>query len=398
MTAKTRSEEYVEYLCKISFLTLFTHPNPVGKKGKELCDCLVVCGNNIIIISVKEIEYKDTGDVTGMERWRKSAIEKSVKQICGAERWIRNVEKIVRSDGRQISLPEKEKRNYHRISISLGARGKLPYSWEDCKNGYVHVLDEVSVGIIFSLFDTITDFIEFLQAIEELQKKEIKLIIEGGVEDLVALFVMNGNTIEFVDENGKKADLVIIADDMWEDFKKSEHFKELIKDRKKSYLWDGMIEYYTKDLLGKRMFDMYNKEVTDNELAFIEMALQPRDYRIQLSEAYEEFLEEKNKKIKSRMVKAYNKTAFVFLAGATVERKRRGEELIMRCHVIRGILANVTTVVGIATDRPGTSDIGYSSDIVYMYKPEWTKEDEEIKKKMQEELGFFKDPIIRKED
>ncbi|TSA23435.1 hypothetical protein D4R71_08570 [bacterium] len=396
MTAKTRSEEYVEYLCKTSFLTLFTHQNPIGKKGKELCDCLVVCGNNIIIISVKEIEYKDTGDTTGMERWRKSAIDKSVKQICGAERWIRDVEKIERSDGRVITLPEKENRNYHRISISLGASRKLPYSWEDCNTGYVHVFDEKSVSIIFSMFDTITDFVNFLQEIEDLQKKDIKLIIEGGVEDLVALYIVNGNSIEFVDENGKKADMVFLADDLWESFKKSEHYEDIISERKKSYLWDWLIEYYTKDLLGERMFDMYNKKITNNELAFIEMALQPRDFRIQLSEAYEDFLNIVNKKIRCRMVKAYNRTAFVFLAGATEDRKRRGEELMMRCHVVRGIVDNITTVVGIAADRPGTSDVGYSSDFVYMYKPVWTEKDEETKQMMQKELGYFKDAIIRK--
>ncbi len=41
------SEEFVNKLCKKSFLKLWTHPNPKGKKDKELCDCLIVCGIHI---------------------------------------------------------------------------------------------------------------------------------------------------------------------------------------------------------------------------------------------------------------------------------------------------------------------------------------------------------------
>ena len=85
----TPSEALVARLSTNSFLRLWTHPNPVGKGGKELCDCLVICGPHIVIFSVKDIEYRDTGDKTGWDRWHKAAIEKSVKQIWGAERWLR---------------------------------------------------------------------------------------------------------------------------------------------------------------------------------------------------------------------------------------------------------------------------------------------------------------------
>ena len=73
----TPSECLVNDLSTSSFMRLWTHPNPVGKGGKELCDCLVVCGPHIII-SVKEIEFRDTGDTVGWERWQKAAIDKSV--------------------------------------------------------------------------------------------------------------------------------------------------------------------------------------------------------------------------------------------------------------------------------------------------------------------------------
>src|SRR4051812_14405613 len=77
----TSSEELVNELSSSSFLRLWTHPNPIGKGGKDLCDCLVVCGPHLIIISVKEIEFRDTSAKVGWERWQKSAIDKSVQQI-----------------------------------------------------------------------------------------------------------------------------------------------------------------------------------------------------------------------------------------------------------------------------------------------------------------------------
>ena len=72
----TLSEALVAGLCERSFLTLWTHPNPVGKNGKELCDCLMVCGDDIVIFSVKDIVIfsvkdiacRDTSNAVGWDR------------------------------------------------------------------------------------------------------------------------------------------------------------------------------------------------------------------------------------------------------------------------------------------------------------------------------------------
>ncbi|MCK4818250.1 hypothetical protein KA005_20945, partial [bacterium] len=157
----TPSEKFVTSLCDRSFLKLWTHPNPIGKKGKELCDCLIVCGPNVVIISVKENEYKDTGDATGWQRWSKAAIEKSASQIWGAERWLESSNELIRHDGRIVTLPPKKDRKYHRISVSLGGQGHVPLKWGDLGNGFVHICDEYSVGVVFGALDTITDFVDF---------------------------------------------------------------------------------------------------------------------------------------------------------------------------------------------------------------------------------------------
>ena len=189
----TPSEKFVTALCGRAFLRLWTHPNPVGKKGKELCDCLMVCGPHVIVVSVKEIQYRDTGDRTGWERWHKAAIDESAKQIWGAERWLTSVDQFKRSDGRIVTLPPKAERTIHRIAVSLGAHGHTPLRWGDFGHGFVHVYDEYSVGAVFWELDTITDFINYLSAAESLFAQGVKPIFAGaGPEDLLALYVRHG--------------------------------------------------------------------------------------------------------------------------------------------------------------------------------------------------------------
>lgn len=132
----TPSEKFVAGLCERAFLRLWTHPNPKGKKGKELCDCLIVCGPHVVIISVKDNEYRETGDKTGWERWTKVAIDKSIAQIWGAERWLDTVETVERTDGRTVALPPKNQRRYHRIAVALGSRGEVPLTWGDSGTGF----------------------------------------------------------------------------------------------------------------------------------------------------------------------------------------------------------------------------------------------------------------------
>ena len=88
-----KSEQYLAKLADRTFLNLWSYPNPFVKnekgEGKELCDLLVVCGDDIIIFSVKEIGWQvDADEQLAWKRWYKRAILSSVDQIRGAERSI----------------------------------------------------------------------------------------------------------------------------------------------------------------------------------------------------------------------------------------------------------------------------------------------------------------------
>jgi hypothetical protein len=389
-TGLTRSEKFVSQLCERSFLELWTHPNPIGKKGKELCDCLIVCGPHIIIISVKEIEYKDTGDAKGWERWHRTAIEKSASQIWGAERWLKTSDEVRRHDGRVVTLPPRSDRIYHRVSVSLGSDRQVPIKWGDFGKGFVHVCDEKSVGIIFSALDTITDFVEFLEASEALVTGGTKVIFNGGgIEDLAPVFIQNGYTFPNISGDAGDAGLLLLDDGIWDSFASSDDFRDCAERFKESYRWDALIKHYSKDLLADAMLDMHSQFVTRDQQALIEMALQPRDTRAQLSKAFFEILGIPELKVRSRLTLGYGGVAFVFLVAPSSDREARVSELGLRCFVVQCKLPDVQRVVGIATDQPGTSKIGYSSDLAYIELSEINQEMVNKATEIQKELSYF---------
>ena len=384
------SEALVNRLSKNSFLQLWTHPNPVGKGGKELCDCLVICGPHILIFSVKEIEYRDTGDETGWDRWQKAAIDKSVKQIRGAERWLRVSDRVVRSDGREVMLPSKADRQFHRITVSLGGRGQVPLKWGDFGHGFVHLLDEHSLEAAFKELTTVTDFVRYLRAAEDIFERGVRpVFIGGGAEDLLALYVQNGPDFGLIDPATGQPALAMITEGVWAATIRHPDYLARNRGLQSSYAWDGLIQSYADDLLTAGMFDMYRKEVTQNELALVAMALQPRGHRANLADAFLQFLQPDHADTAARVLVADNETAFVFTTGDSADREHRSRELFLRCLVVRGRCKTVKTVVGIATDRPQAGKHGHSSDIVYIHIPIWDPTEDEKINGIQRDLGYF---------
>lgn len=381
----TPSEKFVNNLCELSFLKLWTHPNPEGKKNKELCDCLIVCGVHVVIISVKDIEYKDTKSKDGYTRWVKQAIDKSAKQIYGAERWLKNTDTVTRHDKRIINLPPKSERIYYRISVSLGSKGQVPMQYGDLGNGFIHICDEKSTEILFKELDTILDFTNFLQASENLLNQQSLIFNGGGIEDLIALYLQN-NDLFNISENGKKSNLMVLTSDIWNGLVNSQEYKNRLLDLKSSYIWDTLIEHYSKDLLSGEIFDFYNLKSTDNDRVIMIMALQPRGHRAVLMDAFIQFLNNDNST--SRIAQGYDNTIFVFLKGKHSDREYRSKELLLRCCIASVNLEN-KIIVGIARDKPEGN--GVSSDLVYIKNKDWTQTEKYKYKKLSKQSDYFKD-------
>ena len=83
---------------------------------------------------------------------------------------------------------------------------------------------------------------------------------------------------------------------------------------------------------------------------------------------------------------------YVFLALHHQEDRRyRIAELGTRCYIARGMNWDASTVVGIATERYERGR-GFSVDLFYYWKPDWSEEDQAKMLGTQKDLGHFANP------
>ena len=380
------AERFIFQLCRRSFLWLWSYANPQGKDpGKELCDVLVVCPPDVIIFSVKEVALKHRSKPeVGWSRWRKKAVEDSAKQIYGAERHIRSATHVIRSDGSSgLALPEPPELRVHRVAVATGSRGEVPIPFGDFGKGFVHVFDEISAQTLLSELDTVTDFIGYLIAKENFCS-QVKHMIQVREEDLLAIFLQGDR--RFPDEG---PDVLVLADDLWDAFMKRTEVAAKQEAGKVSYVWDGLIDAFARDILSDHLEP--GASPTNAELALRVMAREDRFSRRVLGEAFDEFLKESAAHTHATMLQALSGVVYVFLAyPRDASRKHRKRELQMRCFVARGLHRESKMIVGIATEQ--YSPKGYSMDIAVHHQLEWSDEHERMFKGIQRDFGYFVTP------
>ncbi|MBD2606313.1 NERD domain-containing protein [Scytonema hofmannii FACHB-248] len=382
------SEEFVYKVCHKSFLSLWSYANPRGKNFKELCDILIVCEPDIIILSVKDIKLTNSGDIeTDWKRWLKKAIEDSAKQIYGAEKWIKSTSHIIQSDGTQgLPFPSSEVRRIHRIAVALGGDNQVPIQFGDFGKGFVHVFDKISFEIILKELDTITDFVQYLLDKENLYNSGKQTVFDGSEEDLLGYYLYNGRSFP------ENFDVIIVGSDIWGEIVKKPEYKAKKEADKESYVWDKLLEIISQDVLKGNL--EFGSTLDQSELALRTMARECRFSRRLLGKGFAEFMDLAAQEIvESRtLVSPQSNVAYVFLTKPHGEdRQYRVKELHGRCFVVRGLQQSCKTVIGIATERyqPGK---GFSIDVIYLNKEIWTEEDQKNLEYAQREFGWFASP------
>jgi hypothetical protein len=384
----TKSEELVYRLCTRSFLSLWSYPNPRGKKGKELCDILVACEPDIIIFSVKEVAFKDTGDKVGWERWRRAAIEESCSQIAGAERWIETNPSVITKDG-EPGLAFPALRRVHRIAVALGSQGEVPMTFGDFGKGFVHVFDEKSLDTLMTELDTISDFVKYLDDKEAFYHAgKLTLFHGGGEEDLLAFYLASGRT--FPDE----PDFIVLDNHLWETFNKDPQVRTKKKLDEVSYVWDEIIEELHQIFLDSNLITgvpYTSDKLADIEKAIRVMARENRFSRRLLSISFVEFLQNsRDQRLKSRITDSEMLgTRYVFLiSDYDANRKANMGELLGRCIVARGLNPTKRRVVGLGVEFSKVVE-GSATTVCYLDIPEWTDEWQEKMDYQQREFGYF---------
>ena len=176
-------ENFVYQIATNSFFSYWCYPNPkdiLGNK-KEICDLIIQFRDTLILICVKNYEFK--GEYS---RYFRKAIEKDVRQLYGAENKILksnyNIE-IQNLNGRKHIL-EKEKINkIYRVIIHLGENVHFyPFNRETKSEKFVHVFDKTSFYNLTTFLDTIKDFEEYLEK-RELTFSQKDVLIMPSEED-----------------------------------------------------------------------------------------------------------------------------------------------------------------------------------------------------------------------
>lgn len=446
----TPSERYLAALCERSFLGLWSYPNiyrdqGIGSNkgsGKEICDLLVLSGDDIIIFSDKSCEFPTSGCIDkDWTRWFKRAIFRSAKQVYGAERWLRFFPDRVFIDADcksrlPVKLPVTERTHFHRIIVArgvtnrsrgiVGGTGSLIIKPElvgsahtnpespsyspmhigqiDPKRGFVHVLDDITLNVLLKELDTVTDFLRYLRRKEELISRGGLRIAEGE-ENLLAVYLKETDDYgEHCFQMPPRAEALTVPRGGWDDLRTHPQFIAKKEADRKSYLWDRIVQDFSKHALGGTLVNAHPTSLEEVERALRIMATEPRFSRRFLCSAMLERLEISLKnETSSRTLLSCDdeRVAYVFQFAPTDEenyeayREKRRLFLNAYCFVVAEKHRNFKSVVGLATES-GFHNAGQSMDICLVQVEEWDEEKVDEARALQRELGILQPGRIRR--
>jgi hypothetical protein len=283
------SEQFLSELCERSFLSLWCARNPytdhhlkARNLGKELCDLLVVFGNDVLIFSDKSCAYpanQQQDESLDWARWYRRAIKKSCDQLRGAERWIREYPGRLFADALctvslPLVMPPTDSLRIHRIAVALGARERCRQffgggsgslmTWSTLEENelrpftlgkevcgerfFVHVFDEVTLPIVMRERDTIADFCHYLRKKEELFRSVF--VMSPGEEVLVAHYLQtlcdDGEHGFIPAGQATELDGITFEEQTYAYLASRPEYRNSKLANRPSYSWDNLIEYLTQ--------------------------------------------------------------------------------------------------------------------------------------------------------
>lgn len=443
----TDSERYLASLGQRAFLSLWSYPNvytdegkPADKGvGKELCDLLVVFGNDIIIFSDKHCAYKITGNVeVDWKRWYRKAIEKSVNQLRGAAAFIGRFPGRIFLEKEcvtkfPVEIPSEEQRSIHLVAVTRGSleackahfggesvgsfmfmnmiKGdEFPFTLGAISSpwGMVHVFDEHSLDVIFNELDTVVDFVGYLKKRAIFLGSQNVEMIVSGEEQLLANYLVTLNQDGEHDFISQKYDnsmlshnaLLHIGEGHWESLIKNPQYLQKKRADKIGYFWDQVISRFIRNGGSDFVEDVPLDWRGNSEPALRCMAEEGRFGRRILGEGLVDFMRRAVPgESSARVMRSFlmPDRIYVLLAEAFDNsfenyedyRTYRFHRLHAYCLVARLRAPDANVVVGIAFDSPGGHQKGGSEDLLYSYEANLTEELMNNARAAQRELGIL---------
>lgn len=245
----------------------------------------------------------------------------------------------------------------------------------------MHCFDDQFVAVALGELDTVTDFIAYLEAKEDLAQQQ-RVVMMGGEEDLLAVYLHQGRKFPQVDQ-------ILVEESLWALFLKNPGYQRRLEAEKSSYTWDNLIEYVAEYVQAGQM--EFGGTLSDNERVLRVMARESRLSRRMLADTLLEFRERaKRGEVSARMTPALSGVTYVFYnPPVSYERTMRNQVLECRCFVARNEFKENKTVVGIGLNVEPASE-GYAVDLVFLSFPEWPADHQKMAEEIKQELGYFR--------
>lgn len=415
----TASERYLSNLARKAFLSLWSYSNLFtdegrsnGKgDGKELCDLVVIFGNNVLLFSDKHCEFPVHQDIkVAWSRWYRRAVEKSVRQLIGAEKFLRANPARIYLDKNcsarlPIDYPAPEVARYFLIAVTRGSYAAAKQFWGGRSSGsllldssiegdthtespfrigfpaqgrrFVHVLDEMTIDVLLEELDTVPDLVAYLSCKEAFMSSAGVAITVAGEEDLLARYMctMKDGNHSLPDIPDDTSYLTIVEGD-WEFYSTSPQRAAKVKADTQSYMWDALIEHQSSFIRSGKALSLPDESLpmSDHEHVVRAMADETRLARRQLATDFRHALNqsERNKKFaRISMSGGRHDRAYVFLTAPKPDgvsyqeyREMRSMALLTYCHGVKLKFPWVAEAVGIASEP--MSEAISSQDFLYV--------------------------------
>lgn len=442
----TDSERALARLARKAFLSLWSYPNVYSDEGrsggkgdgKELVDLLVVFGTDVLLFSDKHCEFQSHVDITvAWPRWYKRAIEKSSRQLAGAESFLRRFPDRVFVDKAcqtklPVALPNPSLAHYFLIAVTRGGHEAAARHFGGGSSGslmlnsmlegdahrehpfevgfplkghrFVHVLDEVTVDALLEELDTVPDLVNYLSCKERYFVANGVFMHVAGEEELLARYMCTM-------ENGRHAlpkvppgtGAVTILEGDWRFYRSSPQRAAKREADLGSYMWDALIEHQASFVRAGTAIGLPETppETIDHERVLRALAAEPRLARRELASHFRFVLwkSEPGKKFARMTLSGDNMSrAYVFLTAPKppdvdyqAYREMRSTSLLAYCHGIKVRFPHVTEVIGLASEP--FSENAASQEFVYVdLTEEMCPEESVVWKDTMEELDVLQAP------
>lgn len=432
------SEGILVELGERSFLSLWSHPNLSRSPGTELCDLLVVFENRVLIFSDKLSEFQNKKDIkVSWFRWKKKAIDQSIKSVEGTQRWIKEYpERVFLDAACKQPFPFDLNRNdliFHKFVVANGTPEDLSIKY--CKNtpqqnddifhlnlnntDIVHVLNDHNLSLILEELDTITDFCDYFLEKEKIILGRDKLFYQSET-DLLAHYFMK------IDEREERHKIHFSKDKYGNEFIQkgawniyTSHHQYLLKKQEDeiSYLWDETVSYLARNTLNNTM-EFSNCDPYEGKGSLHVMAKECRFSRRILGKHIFEALNEFSPELGTRHIRRMQSNSdvqYVFLQVAPHKledihsiryRDLRREMLLIACGTLK-IKMDVeqderfdqfNKILGIATAPPKLSGRTNSQDFILLDLKDIDEEFEQYCLEENKKYNFWKQASLRESE